>query len=181
MYYFIKWLSYCHFLIMATLFIFILKSFCIWGLPDGSVVRDPPANAGDEGLIPRSAKSPGEGNVNPLHSSVLAWKIAWTKEPGRLQSMESQKSRTQLIDSVQFSCSVVSNSLRPHESQHTRPPCPSLPEFTQIHVHRFSDAIQPSHPRSSPSPPAPNPSQHQSLFQWVNSSHEVAKVLELQL
>ena len=44
-----------------------------------------------------------------------------------------------------------------------------------------SDAIQPSHPLSSPSSPAPNPSQHQSLFQWVNSSHEVAKVLEFQL
>ena len=54
-----------------------------------------------------------------------------------------------------------------------------LPEFTQTHVHWVSDAIQPSHPLSSPSPPAPNPSQHQSLFQWVNSSHEVAKVLEL--
>ena len=50
-----------------------------------------------------------------------------------------------------------------------------LPEFTQTHVHRVSDAIQPSHPLSSPSPPAPNFSQHQSLFQWVNSSHEVAK------
>ena len=49
-----------------------------------------------------------------------------------------------------------------------------LPEFTQTHVHRVSDAIQASHPLSSPSPPAPNPSQHQSLFQWVNSSHEVA-------
>ena len=49
------------------------------------------------------------------------------------------------------------------------------------HVHRVSDAIQPSHPLSSPSPLAPNPSQHQSLFQWVNSSHEVAKVLEFQL
>ena len=56
-----------------------------------------------------------------------------------------------------------------------------LPEFTQTHVHPVSDAIQPSHPLSSPSPPAPNPSQHQSLFQWVNSSHEVAKVLEFQL
>ena len=56
-----------------------------------------------------------------------------------------------------------------------------LPEFTQTQVHRVSDAIQPSHPLSSPSPPAPNPSHHQSLFQWVNSSHEVAKVLELQL
>ena len=47
-----------------------------------------------------------------------------------------------------------------------------LPEFTQTHVHRVSDAIQPSHHLSSPSPPAPNPSQHQSLFQWVNSSPE---------
>ena len=56
-----------------------------------------------------------------------------------------------------------------------------LPEFTQTHIHRVRDAIQPSHPQSSPYPPAPNPSQHQSLFQWVNSSHEVAKVLELQL
>ena len=56
-----------------------------------------------------------------------------------------------------------------------------LPEFTQTHVHRVRDTIQPSHPLSSPSPPAPNPSQHQSLFQWVNSSHEVAKVLEFQL
>ena len=53
-----------------------------------------------------------------------------------------------------------------------------LPEFTQIHIHWVSDAIQPSHPLSSPFPPAPNPSQHQSLFQWVNSLHEVAKVLE---
>ena len=143
------------------------------------------------------------------------------------------------VSSVQFSRSVVSDSLRPHESQHARPPCPSptpgvhsnscpcsdainhlvlchpllllpsifpsirvfltfyfssvqfssvaesclticdpmnpstpglpvhhqLPEFTQTHIHRVGDAIQPSHPLSSPSPPAPNPSQHQSLFQ----------------
>ena len=56
-----------------------------------------------------------------------------------------------------------------------------LLEFTQTHIHWVGDAIQPSHPLSSPSPPAPNPSKHQSLFQWVNSSHEVAKVLEFQL
>ena len=75
----------------------------------------------------------------------------------------------------------MSDSLRPHELQHARPPCPSpLPEFTQTHVHWVGDAIQPSHPLSSPSPPAPNPSQHQGLFQWVNSSHQVAKVLEFQ-
>ena len=53
-----------------------------------------------------------------------------------------------------------------------------LPEFTQTHVPRVGDAIQPSHPLSSPFPPAPDTSQHQSLFQGVNSSHEVAKVLE---
>ena len=56
-----------------------------------------------------------------------------------------------------------------------------LPEFTQTHAHWVGDAIQPSHPLLSPSPPAPNPSQHQGLFHWVNSSHEVAKVLEIQL
>ena len=56
-----------------------------------------------------------------------------------------------------------------------------LPGFTHTHIHRVRDAIQPSHPLSSSSPPALNPSQHQSLFQWVNSSHQVAKVLEFQL
>ena len=53
-------------------------------------------------------------------------------------------------------------------------------ESTQTHVHWVTDAIQPSHPLSSPSPPAPNPSQHQGLFQWVSSSHQVAKGLEFQ-
>ena len=56
-----------------------------------------------------------------------------------------------------------------------------LPEFTQTRVHRVGDAIQPSPPLSSPSPPAPNLSQRQSLFQWVNSLHAVAKILEFQL
>ena len=66
----------------------------------------------------------------------------------------------------QFICSVMSDSLRPHESQHARPPCPSpSPGVHQTRVHRVSDAVQPSHPLSSPSPPAPDPSQHQNLFQ----------------
>ena len=56
-----------------------------------------------------------------------------------------------------------------------------LPEFTQTHVHWVGDTIQPPHPLSSPSPPAFNLSQHQGLIQWVSSSHQVAKVLELQL
>ena len=56
-----------------------------------------------------------------------------------------------------------------------------LPELTQTHVHRVGDAIQPSHPLSSPSPPVSNLSQHQDLFKWVSSSHQVANLLESQL
>ena len=82
---------------------------------------------------------------------------------------------------VQF-CSVTQSCLTLCDPMNRS--TPGLPvhhqllEFTQTHVLWVSDAIQPSHPLSSPSPPAPNPSQHQSLFQWVSSSHEVAKVLE---
>ena len=56
-----------------------------------------------------------------------------------------------------------------------------FPEFVQVHVHWVGNAIQPSHPLSSPSPPASNLSQHQGLFKWVSSSHQVAKILEFQL
>ena len=56
-----------------------------------------------------------------------------------------------------------------------------LPELTQTHVHCISDAIQPYHPLSCPSPPSLNLPQHQGLFKWVSSSHQVAKVLELLL
>ena len=82
------------------------------------------------------------------------------------------------FSSVAQSCLTLCDPM--HRSTPGFPVHHQLPEFTQIHVHRVSDAIQPSHPLSSPSPPAPNPSQHQNLFQWVNSSHEVAKVLEFQ-
>ena len=77
---------------------------------------------------------------------------------------------TNLISSVQFSltlCDPMDCSTPGLPVHH------QLLEFTQTHVHWVGDAIQPSHPLSSPSPPAPNPSQHQGLFQWVNSSHEV--------
>ena len=86
------------------------------------------------------------------------------------------------FSSVQFSRSVMSDSLRPHESQHTRPPCPS--PTPRVHSNSRPSG-QWCHPAISssvvPFSSCPNPSQHQSLFQWVNSSHEVAKVLEFQL
>jgi len=87
-----------------------------------------------------------------------------------------------LLWPAQFSHSVVSDSLWLHESQQARPPCPSPTHGVHWDsVHRVSDVIQPSHPLSFPSPPALNLSQHQGLFQWINSSHEVAKILEFQL
>ena len=62
------------------------------GFPGGSVVKNPPANAVDMGLIPGSGRCPGEGNDNP--SSILAWESPWTEEPGGLQSMGLQRSWT---------------------------------------------------------------------------------------
>ena len=79
--------------------------------------------------------------------------------------------------SVQFFRLVMSNTLQPHGLQHARPPCPSAtPELAQTHVHRLSDAIQPSHPLSSLSPAALSLSQHQGLFKWVSSSHHMVSV-----
>ena len=87
-----------------------------------------------------------------------------------------------ILSSVQFSRSVVSDSLLPHESQHARPPCPSPTPGVHSDSRPSSQWCHTAiYPLSSPSPLAPNPSQHQSLFQWVNSLHEVAKVLEFQL
>ena len=69
-------------------------------------------------------------------------------------------------------------TLQPHGLQPGFPVHHQLPQLAQTHGHQISDAIQPSHPLSSPSPPAFNLSQQQGLFQWVSSSHQVAKVLE---
>ena len=90
-----------------------------------------------------------------------------------------QESNSVIHISVQFSCTELTFwypmdcSTRGFPVHH---------QFSELaHVHRVRDAIQPSHPLSSPSPPAFNISQHQGLFQWVSSSHQVAKLLELQL
>ena len=86
---------------------------------------------------------------------------------------------------LQFSCSVVSDSLWSHELQHARPPCPSLtprvyPNSCPLSHWCHLTILFPSH-LSSPSPPAFNLSQHQGLFKWVSSSHQVTKILEFQL
>ena len=82
------------------------------------------------------------------------------------------------FSSVAHLCPTLCN---PKEVQHARLPYQQLSELAETHVHRVCDAIQPSHPLSSPSPPTFNLSQHWGLFQWVSSSHQVAKVLEFQL
>ena len=89
----------------------------------------------------------------------------------------------QRCEAVQFSSVAHSCPTLCDPRNHSTPGLPvhhQLPEFTQTHAYRVGDTIQPSHPLSSPSPPAPKPSHHQGLFQWVNSSHQMAKVLEFQ-
>ena len=79
--------------------------------------------------------------------------------------------------SVAKSCPTL---LDPVNSTPSFPVPHPLPDFARVHVHGVCDAIQSSHPLSSPSPPTFNLSQHQDVFQWVGSSHQVAKVLKLQ-
>ena len=127
---------------------------------------------------------PSLGQEDPLeegmatHCSILAWRIPWTEEPGKLQSTGSQRIRHYWAHISMFSsvaqCPTLCNPM--DCSMPSLPVHHQLLEFTQTHAHWVSDAIQPSHSLSSPSPPAFSLSQHQSLFQWVNSSHEVAKV-----
>ena len=137
----------------------------------------------------------GRKNINNLRYAEDATRMAEWKEELKSLLMrvkeESEKASSKLnikklrswhlgpFSSVTQSCPTLCDPM--NCSTPGLPVHHQLPEFTQTEVHRVGDAIQPSHPLSSPFPPAPNPSQHQSLFQWVNSSPEVAKVLEFQL
>ena len=116
---------------------------------------------------------------------IGTWNVR-SMNQGKLEVVKQEMARVNIdiFSSVQFSSIAQSCPALCEPMNRSMPGLPvhhQLPEFTQTHVHRVSDAIQPSHPLSSPSLPAPNPSQHQSLFQWVNSLHEVAKVLEFPL
>ena len=121
-------------------------------------------------------------NVKNTIKNSIIWRLNNTLLNNQQITEEIRKETKICIFSVHFSRSVVSDTLQPHESQHTRLPCPSPnPEFTQTYVHWVSDAIHPSHLLSPPSPPALNLSQHEGLFQRVSSSHQVAKGLVPQL
>ena len=141
------------------------KSYSIWQLPRNKYFSD--------------------FKLPVWHNWIQGWKNLHSNTPFdishrntiNINSLESIRSDE--IRSVPQSCLTLCDPM--NRSTPGLPVHHQLPEFTQTHVHRVSDAIQPSHPLSSPYPLAPNPSQHQSLFQWVNSLHEVAKVLEFQL
>ena len=134
------------------------------------------------------------GQEDPLekematHSSILARRITWMEEPGGLQSTGSQRVRHNWATLLSLSYFIKLSSVTQLCLTLCNPNDCSMPSFPVHHqlrelaqTHRVGDAIQPFHPLSSPSPPAFNLSQHQGFFQWISSSHQVAKVLELQL
>ena len=147
---------------------------------------------------PMDCSPPGSSVYGILQARILGWNAipfsrgcSWLRDRTQVSCIADRfftswatKEASLTFSSVKFSSVTQSCPTLCNPMNCSTPGLPvhhQLQEFTQTHVHQVSDAIQPSHPLSSPSPPAPNPSQHQSLFQWVNSSHEVVKVLEFQL
>ena len=147
----------------------------MYAFPGDSYSKESACTAGHLGSIPGLGRSPGGGHGNPFQDSSLenphgqrslAGFSPWgfeesdtTEQLKQMYTVHTQK----LLSSVAQPCPTLGNSMN-----HSTPGLPvhhQLPEFTQTHVHRVGDAIQSSHPLLSPSPPAPNPSQHQSLFQ----------------
>ena len=145
-----------------------------------SAGKESACNAGDLGSIPELGRSPGEGKGYPLQYSGMENSICMQVKKQQLELDIEQEIGSKLgneyikaiycqpaygcrvhFSSVAQSCPTLCNPM--NRSTLGLPVHHQLLEFTQTHVHRVSDAIQPSHPRLSPSPPAPNPSQHQSL------------------
>ena len=117
-----------------------------------------------------------EENIGRTHFDINYSSIFLNPSP---RVMEIKAKTNDQFSSVAQSCRTLCYPM--NRSTPGLPVHHQLPEFTQTHVHWVGDAIQPSHPLSSPSLPALNLSQHQGLFKWVNSSHQVAKVLEFHL
>ena len=134
------------------------------------------------GLIPGSGRSPKE--EIETHSSILTWEIPWTEEPGGLQSMGSQRAGHDWAtkhSSVQFSRSVVSDSLWPHESQHARPPCPSPTPGVYSNSYPLSWWCHPTISSSLTPFSCLQSFPASRSFPMSRLFHQVAKVLELQL
>ena len=115
-------------------------------------------------------KTDNQREFDIRHGAPKSGRMGWGGRWERRLTMKGTHASVQFSPVAQ-SCPTLCDPL--NRSTPGLPVHHQLPEFTQTHVHRVGDAIQPSHPLSSPSPPAPNPSQHQGLFQWVSSSHEV--------
>ena len=161
------------------------------GLPRGLSGKEFTCNAGDTGLIPRSGRSPGEGNGNPLQYSCLEnsrERGAWGAIVHRVAKSQIQLSDWHFHFTLKFQFSSVTQSCLTlcDPINHSTPGLPVLHyllEFAQTHVLWVGghDTIQLFHPLLPSSPLALILSQHQGFFQWVGSSHQVAQVLELQI
>ena len=146
---------------------------CVYlGFPGGSDGKESACNPGDPGSIPGLGRSPGDGNGNPLQYSCQEKSMDRGAWRATVPGVAKSRTRLNVLDmtehsSVQFSsvaqlCPILCNPMdcsTPDFPVHYQ-----LPELAQTHDHPVGDAIHPSHPLSSPSPPAFNLSQHEGLF-----------------
>ena len=164
----------------------MISLICGIGLPRWLSGKELPTSIGDiREAYSIKGRSPEKGMAS--HSNILAWRILWTEEPGRLCTWLKQFSICGIKDMTEMNLFSSVQSLS-HVQLFATPrtaACQASLFITNsgslLKLHPVGDAIRPSHLLSSPSPPAFNLSQHQGLFQWVTSSHLVAKVLEFQL
>ena len=177
---------------MPSLFWFLVPCFVSWDFPGGASGKESACQCRKCKRCkfePWMQKMPWR-ILDPL-SRILAWKIPWTEKPSRLQSIGLQRVGHTLSvpwDYIGYWCYCFSITQScptlcdPMDCSMSGLPVPHhLPESAQVHTHCISDAIQPGHPLIPSSLSALNLSQYQGLFQWVVCSHQMTKLLELQL